>query len=211
MPELTQQPSGISRRTLMKGAAWAVPAIAVVSAAPAYATSVPPAYTGALYESSPNVSTLSAALSSIFVPCKGGLTVSQGIELTTMTATITYDGDDPNFTFVYSGFTGVNPDDDGRWSIVSRTKNEVVLGLSKGYVLSWASCGVGLAGFDLTYDYSGTHNLPTPASDTITVNATGTGKRVGDGAAITITGLVDAQGYPQNDPNPTAPVVGPGN
>ena len=39
MTEQTQ--SGISRRTLAKGAAWSVPAAAVVAAAPAYANSVP--------------------------------------------------------------------------------------------------------------------------------------------------------------------------
>lgn len=36
-----QTPSGISRRTLAKGAAWSVPAVAVAAAAPAYAQSVP--------------------------------------------------------------------------------------------------------------------------------------------------------------------------
>ena len=33
---------GVSRRTLAKGAAWTVPAAAVVAAAPAYAASIPP-------------------------------------------------------------------------------------------------------------------------------------------------------------------------
>lgn len=36
------RPSGVSRRTVVKGAAWAVPAITVASAVPAYAASAPP-------------------------------------------------------------------------------------------------------------------------------------------------------------------------
>lgn len=39
-------PSGVSRRTVVKGAAWAVPAITVASAVPAYASSAPIEITG---------------------------------------------------------------------------------------------------------------------------------------------------------------------
>lgn len=39
MAEPTQPTSGVSRRTLSKGVAWAVPAVAVVAASPAYAVS----------------------------------------------------------------------------------------------------------------------------------------------------------------------------
>lgn len=38
---MTNETSGISRRTLAKGAAWAVPTVAVAAAAPAYAASKP--------------------------------------------------------------------------------------------------------------------------------------------------------------------------
>jgi len=37
-------PSGVSRRTVVKGAAWAVPAITVASVVPAYAQSRPPVF-----------------------------------------------------------------------------------------------------------------------------------------------------------------------
>jgi len=39
---VTPAPSGVSRRTVVKGAAWAVPAIAVASSVPAIAASKPP-------------------------------------------------------------------------------------------------------------------------------------------------------------------------
>lgn len=42
MAEPTQPTSGVSRRTLSKGVAWAVPAVAVVAASPAYAASGSP-------------------------------------------------------------------------------------------------------------------------------------------------------------------------
>lgn len=42
MAEPTQPSSGVSRRTLSKGVAWAVPAVAVVAASPAYAVSGSP-------------------------------------------------------------------------------------------------------------------------------------------------------------------------
>lgn len=41
-PIVKPRPSGISRRTIVKGAAWAVPATAVVGAAPAFAASPSP-------------------------------------------------------------------------------------------------------------------------------------------------------------------------
>ena len=45
MPDRDQQDPatkfGVSRRTLAKGAAWSVPAVAVAAAAPAYASSIP--------------------------------------------------------------------------------------------------------------------------------------------------------------------------
>lgn len=41
--------AGLSRRTLARGVAWAVPAIAVVSAAPAMAVSYPPSLQGWIY------------------------------------------------------------------------------------------------------------------------------------------------------------------
>ena len=41
-PEMTKPKSGISRRTVVKGTAWAVPAVVVATAAPAMAASPVP-------------------------------------------------------------------------------------------------------------------------------------------------------------------------
>ncbi|WDH77714.1 hypothetical protein PTQ19_09265 [Microbacterium esteraromaticum] len=182
----------LSRRTIVKGAAWSVPVIAAAVAVPMSAASgVVPRAIGPLVESSDNIKDGSAAMSAVWMETKDCATEPNGQYYpwnlkANFTATLTYNGANPDFTLAGSTVLG------GVWSISSATKNQLTLVSTQNI-----TCQVGIQGFNVDY------NLPPevkPELRSLTLNVTGSG----DDGKLQITGLISVR-----PDNYRQPVVGP--
>lgn len=179
--------SALSRRTIVKGAAWSVPVIAAAVAVPMSAASTTPGTrsVGSLVESSDAVHETNTRLSSARVEeCFPNDMFSKTFDLT---ATLTYAGSAPGFTLrgttIQSGVPGF-------WNVVSAT-DTVVTVTARGTV----SCYTGIPA--LTFQY----NLPlgvVPGARTLTANISG----VSTDGTLRIDGLIAAV-------HSREPVVGP--
>lgn len=179
---MTDLKSGLSRRTVIKGAAWSVPVIAVAAAAPMAAASTAPNSVGSLVESSPNVKdTVLSASSSRVESCFPANTFSAPFNLV---ATITYDNSDLAFSLAGSTVTSAG----SVWTVASRSATSVTLTATQT-----VTCFVGITGFDLAYNAGSA----VPPLNSLTLNISG----VSTDGTLKIDGLVSALDG--------GPVVGP--
>ena len=179
---MTDLKSGLSRRTVIKGAAWSVPVIAVAAASPMAAASTTPNSVGSLVESSPNVKdTVLSASSSRVESCFPANNFSAPFNLI---ATITYDNSDPAFSLAGSTVTSAG----GVWTVASRSATSVTLTATQT-----VTCFVGITGFDLAYNAGSA----VPPLNSLTLNISG----VSTDGTLKIDGLVSALDG--------GPVVGP--
>lgn len=183
---------GVSRRTLVKGAAWAVPVIAAAVAVPANAAATGSSRTnvGNLVESSPQVSDTNTRLSAARVEAcfsdpEKAFPAGTVFELT---ATLTYSGSLADFTLANTTIESAVP---GFWKLVSATVNQVTV-RATGAV----TCYVGLPALNYEYNVPGT--VP-PELNTLYANITG----VSVDGVYEIGALTNAIGEGQ-------PVIGPG-
>lgn len=183
MPESTARATP-TRRTIVKGAAWAAPVIAVAVATPAAAASeIAPTNVGSLVESSDNIKdTVLSASSSRVESCFPDNSFSSPFILT---ATITYDGSDPNFSLTNSTVKSSG----NVWSLVSAEDGIVTLTATQT-----VTCYTGITGFELSYNAGGA----IPPLNSLTLNISGTST---DGT-LSIDGLVSSL-------HDYGPVVGP--
>ncbi|REJ04592.1 hypothetical protein DY023_14220 [Microbacterium bovistercoris] len=177
MPE---QKSALSRRTVLKGAAWSVPVIAVATAAPARATSTDPTtepVLGTWRESSLAITQTSINASSPFVFCARGadgkpiydeaLWNNQPFE---KTVTITYTGANEAFTFIGASTTS-------HYKITDVQKKSITLTHTD---LNGTACSTGFTGFNLYFNsvsVGGTVELATIEQDSLVITASA---RAGD-------------------------------
>jgi hypothetical protein len=180
---MTDVKSGLSRRTVIKGAAWSVPVIAIAAAAPmAAASTTTPSSVGPLVESSPNVkdSVLSASSSRVEA-CFPSDTFSTPFNLV---ATVTYDNSDPAFSLAGATVTSAG----SVWTVASRTATSVTLTATQT-----VTCFVGITGFDLAYNAGSA----VPPLNSLTLNISG----VSTDGTRKIDGLISSLD--------NGPVVGP--
>ncbi|MFJ4166746.1 hypothetical protein ACIPY5_14430 [Microbacterium sp. NPDC089698] len=180
---MTDVKSGLSRRTVIKGAAWSVPVIAIAAAAPmAAASTTTPSSVGPLVESSPNVkdSVLSASSSRVEA-CFPSDTFSTPFNLV---ATVTYDNSDPAFSLAGATVTSAG----NVWTVASRTATSVTLTATQT-----VTCFVGITGFDLAYNAGSA----VPPLNSLTLNISG----VSTDGTRKIDGLISSLD--------NGPVVGP--
>ncbi|MFC4137369.1 MULTISPECIES: hypothetical protein [unclassified Microbacterium] len=185
MPE---QKSALSRRTVLKGAAWSLPVIAVATAVPAHAASGEPTTTpvsvGHLVESSDSVHDTNTRLSGARVEeCFPDNPFSKMFNLT---ATLTYAGDDDAFTLEHTTVTsGATPG----WTLVQATRRTVT-----ATATMTVSCYAGISG--ITFEY----NLPlgvVPELESLTANISGVsidGEMKIDGLVAAIRDLIPVTG-----------------
>ncbi|MDR2320335.1 MAG: hypothetical protein LBE60_01660 [Microbacterium sp.] len=180
---MTDVKSGLSRRTVIKGAAWSVPVIAIAAAAPmAAASTTTPSSVGPLVESSPNVkdSVLSASSSRVEA-CFPSDTFSTPFNLV---ATVAYDNSDPAFSLAGATVTSAG----SVWTVASRTATSVTLTATQT-----VTCFVGITGFDLAYNAGSA----VPPLNSLTLNISG----VSTDGTRKIDGLISSLD--------NGPVVGP--
>ncbi|MFE6994439.1 hypothetical protein ACFVAE_00610 [Microbacterium sp. NPDC057659] len=186
---MPKQKSALSRRTVLKGAAWSLPVIAVATAVPAHAASGEPTVIGGFHESSGFISSQTINASSMWVDCNGETNSNEYTGLPfTITVTVSYTGT-PDFSLANSTLFGT----DAVWS-ASTSSSTVVL----TSVQTFVGCGGGqfLKGWNLLYN-AGTAQ---PAANTISITATA----VSADGRFEIEGLInDAQ------PGGAGPWVGP--
>lgn len=112
----------LSRRAVVRGGAWAVPAIAVAVAAPAAAASPdagPSVPIGALYTSSSNIYDSHLDVGALLIPAFDHEVPIPGSQ--TITVVITYSGVDTSFSLV------LDPVPPGFWTVVSQERTRVML------------------------------------------------------------------------------------
>ncbi|KJL32653.1 hypothetical protein [Microbacterium azadirachtae] len=181
---MTDVKSGLSRRTVIKSAAWSVPVIAVAAAAPmaAASTTTNPKSVGPLVESSPNVkdSVLSASSSRVEA-CFPNDTFSTPFNLI---ATVTFDNSDPAFSLAGATVTSAG----NVWTVASRTATSVTLTATQT-----VACYSGITGFDLAYNAGSA----VPPLNSLTLNISG----VSTDGTRKIDGLISSLD--------NGPVVGP--
>lgn len=180
---MTDVKSGLSRRTVIKGAAWSVPVIAVAAAAPmAAASATSPTSVGSLVESSPNVKDgVLSASSSRVEACFPSDSFSTPFNLV---ATVTFDNSDPAFSL--AGSTVISAGN--VWAVASRTATSVTLTATQT-----VTCFVGITGFELAYNAGSA----VPPLNSLTLNISG----VSTDGTRKIDGLISALD--------SGPVVGP--
>ncbi|MFE6994438.1 hypothetical protein ACFVAE_00605 [Microbacterium sp. NPDC057659] len=186
---MTDPKSGVSRRTVLKGAAWSVPVVAVTTAVPAQAASGD-VNVGQFNESSANITNQTVSMSGMYVDCTDGQT-SPMQQPYTATVTISYTGSNPDFTFVPT----VNQSPG--WAMTV-TDDQIVLTATQ----TPNGCGEGSAQFPpiaLSFNQS----QADPGPDSISIQ----GVAVSEDGQYVISPLVD-----QTPCSPTfgqSPIVGP--
>lgn len=96
---MNERKTGVTRRTVMKGAVWSVPVVAVAAAVPARAASGE-GVIGQFHESSAQITSASVNLAGFYVECSDTTPPLCLGEPFTATITVTYTGSNPDFTFV---------------------------------------------------------------------------------------------------------------
>ncbi|MBS1675105.1 MAG: hypothetical protein JSS74_14210 [Actinobacteria bacterium] len=157
---MTDVKSGLSRRTLVKGAVWSVPIVAAAVAAPMASAS--PAVVGEFHESSIGIFEQSTVMSGIFVKCATPYVGAQapwyGKEFTA-TITVSYVGSHSDFAFG-------QVTESGYWTVdKASTPTKIVL---TAKATSYG-CGQGAFRFQaINLSYSGA--TPTPEAGSIIVD-----------------------------------------
>ncbi|MGV2984046.1 hypothetical protein ACNPNP_10105 [Microbacterium sp. AGC85] len=185
--------SSLSRRTLVKGAAWSIPVIAAAVATPLAAASNIPGggalSVGSLVESSDNIrDTIASASSARVESCFPSNMFTKPFVLT---ATLTYDGSDSAFNL--AGSTHVSAG--SVWSVVSVTANVVTL-----TAVQTVSCYAGITGFEIQYNAG-----VVPPLNSLVINISGVstdGEMKIDGLVSAVNALGPVQGPKVHDTDP---------
>lgn len=197
--------SAISRRTIVKGAAWSVPVLMIANATPAFASSGPISL-GRILESSQNITGLNIGQSSMYLEGNDSIGAGsiQNVKFT-ITVTINYDpaGDDSGFSLVGAVVQSVN----GR--ITSQTPTQIVMTFADlGYTIGgsgqWSDAGTG---FHTSYVLHFVNGGPVPKDGSITVTAHAHGIDPSSGQEYIADGLI--MGRSENTTTPTDPPVYP--
>lgn len=188
---MTTVSGGVSRRTLMKGAAWSVPAIAVAVAAPMAAASGT-SVVGDFYESSAIISTQSVGLSAIFVKCASDTNEADWKgKMFDATVTVEYTGSNPDFSFadaVNQGYWTMAVSPDGK--SITFAYSKIANGCSEG-AFQFPTCFVAFNAAQAD-----------PGADSIRVTATA----VCEDGSFSVGQLIDAT---PNSPTFGSTPVGP--
>ncbi|MDR6867845.1 hypothetical protein J2Y69_002453 [Microbacterium resistens] len=157
----------ITRRTIIKGAAWSVPVIATAVATPAATASVLTGAhsVGSLVESSPNIkdSVLSASSSRV----ESCFPNDMFRATFALTATVTYNGADEAFSLSRSSVTSAG----AVWTVTSRSARQVTM-----TAVQMVGCYSGITGFDLAYNAGAVPPLGSLTLNIAGVSADGTMK-----------------------------------
>lgn len=187
---MTEESKGLSRRTLMKGAAWAVPVVAVAAAVPAYAASGQTVI-GEFYESSANITNQTVNMSAFYINCTDGTTTPWAGQPFTVTITISYTGSNADFTF--DPTVNQNP----AWAM-NVTPTQITLTTTA----TPQGCGTGATEFPAISLFFNPNNVD-PGPDSISVQ----GSAVSQDGQYTVSPLIDTT--PCSPTYGQSPIVGP--
>ena len=186
---MTDVKSAPTRRTVLKGAAWSVPAIAVAATVPMAAASGEPVVIGGFHESSGHLHHLGASGSTMWVDCIGATNSNEYVGLDfVVTVTITYSGG-TEFSLENAALSVT----DGVWSSTSSARTMLLTSTQK-----FVGCGGGqyLKGWNVLFHAGAAQ----PDLNTIQI----TGSAVSTDGRYKIDGLInDVQ------PGGAGPWVGP--
>lgn len=187
-------PRGLSRRTVVKGAAWSVPVLMLANAAPAFAAS--PQDVGPLMESSAYIGQDELRMSAMFLlPSAGGTGAALQSAVYDMTITVSYSGPTGEWDLTKATNRGF-------WAFApGATPTTLVLTLNGQLLTS----NQGILACIVAWNLPAGFVIP---SGTITVRASGTGSINGvltykfdDALTVNING--------EQGPSPAQPLVGP--
>lgn len=200
----------LSRRTVVKGAAWSVPVLMFANAAPAFAASVSVDLKG-LRESSGAIFDTSLRMSTLYFATPGNdNTKFINLKCTSLKVTIKYSGvagfslKDATVESEMPGFG---------WSVDTDEDDTLVLSMDAGGLAYVYNTSQGFGGFSITFTNNAKPDLPIPETGSITVTAEGV--LVGqDGTPYFVSGAVLANTTAQGtndmvETNPVAAMVGP--